>query len=81
MGWFCGWCWTLRMLLLGVLKTEAEEEDTERMLDSLGRSECSWEGIRRDMKVCVRLVILVQGLVQGLVRAGAAVHQETASAS
>ena len=42
------------MLLLGVLKTEAEEEDTERMLDSLGRSECSWEGIRRDMKVCVR---------------------------
>lgn len=69
------------MLLLGVLKTEAEEEDTERMLDSLGRSECSWEGIRRDMKVCVRLVILVQGLVQGLVRAGAAVHQETASAS
>lgn len=68
------------MLLLGVLKTEAEEEDTERMLDSLGRSECSWEGIRRDMKVCVRLVrlvMLVQGLVQGLVRAGAAVHQET----
>ena len=68
------------MLLLGVLKTEAEEEDTERMLDSLGRSECSWEGIRRDMKVCVRLVRLVM-LVQGLVRAGAAVHQETASDS
>lgn len=38
------------MLLLGVLNTEAEEEDTERMVESLGRRDCSarwWDGIRR----------------------------------